>query len=289
MLVVERNTTFVNWTYGMEVNPFSYTGDVVIAIDPSKTNTAMIIGTPEGHILNILEFSGNNRGSGPVQDTTVFCDEMREFLRAYLSNCNIYVAGIEKTILQKNARNSYISTTVLNEIRSALLSFFLEQFRISAIEVNNWSWKSSMLPEGYRSIYVKGSKKFFLEKMPDSDLCHYFKADVTDCYFIYKYLCKERCSNYTMYCNRAEPCLSGYDYSYVPKDSNITTSLREVEYNNRFTVDENLAFYCNRILTPFCMTVSVDDISLDTIYGRSMLFKPENLKDSNIKIMVVRK
>ena len=54
MLVVERNTTFVQWGIGDDVHPLEYAGDVVIAFDPSKSNMAMIVGTPDGTILNVL-------------------------------------------------------------------------------------------------------------------------------------------------------------------------------------------------------------------------------------------
>lgn len=180
MLVVERNKTFVTWSAGDVVHPLDYTGDVVITFDPSKTNMAMVIGTPEKDVLNVLEFSGNNRGRGPAMDTTLYCEQVKQFLGQYLVRANLYKVGIEKTILPRGQKSHYHSVTVLNEIRSSLLSFFLERFQMKVIEINNWSWKSAILPEGYRSQSEKGSKRFFKTYMPDSEYSKYYEADVTD-------------------------------------------------------------------------------------------------------------
>ena len=58
----------------------SYAGDIVIAIDPSKTNCAMIIGDPGGQVISIVEMSGNNWKQGPVQDTTEYCADIKAFV-----------------------------------------------------------------------------------------------------------------------------------------------------------------------------------------------------------------
>lgn len=288
MLIVEQNTTHVNWSIGDDVHPLEYAGDVVISIDPSKTNMAILIGTPTGTILNTLEFSGNNRKRGPVMDTTIYCDEVRAFLRAYLKHANLYMVGVEQAITKQGTKFHH-SNMVLTEIRGNILNFFLEEYNLRVIEINNWSWKSNILPQGYRSQFEKGSKKYFRDYFPESPYTYYYEADMTDCICIYWYMCKERCKSYVLQCNRVEQSLSGYNYTYVPADSAVCDNLQEVNFNPRFSIEDNLAFYSNRILNTFCMTIPVDNVDTDSIYGRSMLFNKNNLNDVHIKVVAVRK
>ena len=105
MLVVENNTTFFNWGIGGTVKPLEYGGEVVVVFDPSKTNMAMVIGTPRGDIITTFEFSGNNRKRGPAMDTTQYCMEVREFLSKLFQNVNLYTVAIEQAILKKG--NNY--------------------------------------------------------------------------------------------------------------------------------------------------------------------------------------
>lgn len=290
MLVVERNTTSVFWSQGSTVHALEYAGDVVIAIDPSKTNCAVVIGTPQKDILNVLEFSGNNRGRGPTMDTTLFCEELRCFLREYLSGCNLYCVGMEQTILPKNAKERYYhSVTVLNEIRSNLINFFLETFNVRVNEINNWSWKSAILPDGYKSNREKGSKRYFMDYFADTPYAHYYEADVTDCICIYWYLCDTKCNTYSLYCNRREQSLSGFKYSFVPFNSKAAEGLQEVLFNSRFSLEENIAYYTNRILHTFCFEVDTVDVPIASVYGHSLLFTKENLNDKKVKVVATRK
>ena len=158
MLVVEDNQVAYNWTVGDKVTPLDYHGDVVIVFDPSKTNTAILISTPTKLILDsfrykkpdtvlkALEFSGNNRKSGPVEDTTTFCYEMRQYLAALLSNVKLYVVAIEQAITKKGAKENHYTNMVLTEIRANLLGFFLEKYNVHVTEINNWAWKFAVLP-----------------------------------------------------------------------------------------------------------------------------------------------
>lgn len=288
MLVVEQNGLPIPWGIGSEIHPLEYGGDIVIAFDPSKTNMAMVIGTPTGTVLNILEFSGNNRKRGPAMDTTQYCAEVRSFLAEYLKSANIYLVGVEQAVMYKGMQH-YHSQMVLTEIRGNLLNFFREQLLITVIEVNNYSWKSAILPQGYRGQHQKGSKKYFEDYLPDSPYTRYFEADVTDCLCIYQYLCSTRCNSYSLYCNRIEQSLTGYSYSFVPVDSTVGAELQDVVFNKMFSLDDNLAYYTNRLLGSFCMQVDMSVINISDIYGKSLCFSESNLQDSKVKVVAVRK
>lgn len=287
MLIVEQNKTFVDWTIGCEVVPIDYTGELVVTFDPSKSNMAMVLGTPTGSILNVLEFSGNNRKRGPAMDTTVYCEEVRQFLRQYLTNANLYKVAVEQAITKKGMEHHH-SNMVLTEIRSNLLNFFLENFGVRVMEVNNWSWKFAILPEGCRSMYEKGSKKYFRKYEPWSPFNDYFEADVTDCVCIYRYVVQNCCNDYRLYCNRAEPCLVDYSYAIYPSDSEVCKDIQSVIKNPTFTVKENLDFYVNRILKTFCMEVDIAELELEDMYGKSAMFEIGNLNDVTCRLVVAR-
>lgn len=283
MLVVDHNTYSTHWTLGNGVNPLRYGGDVIITIDPSKTNMAIVFGTPDGYILNVLEFSGNNRGKGPTMDTTLYCEEVRAFLRSYLEHTNIYMVGVEQAI-QKKGFEHYKSSMVLTEIRANILNFFFEVFGVKVIEINNWSWKFGVLPDGYRSQFEKGSKRWFVETMSNSPYSKYYEADVTDCICIYWYMVNKMCSQYVCYCNQYEKPLFKYEYDLMI-DSSVK---RELSYNTMFTLHENLSYYVNRIMGEFFILVPVSNLSFDDIYGHSIGFSLDSLNCEEVKVVARR-
>ena len=288
MLVVENNQTYVQWSTADIVNPISYGGEVVIVFDPGKTNMAMIVGTPTGQVLNALEFSGNNRGKGTPMDTTLYCQEVQEFLRRYLQNARLYCVAVEQTILKKG-QSFYHSNQVLNEIRANLLQFFNTEYNIRVDEINNWSWKFAILPEGYRSQYFKGSKKWLEDTNPQSPWVQYFNADMTDCLCIYMYVCSHLCKNYMMICNRRENPIVEYTYSFLPKSMKLGDTITQVTYNKTFDFYNNMAFYVNRILHTFSMLIPTDAVELKDIYGRTQFFEKTNLWDKEVQVVVCRK
>ena len=286
MLVVENNTTETNWYVGSELHPLEYAGDVVIAFDPSKSNMAMVLGTPDGTILNTLEFSGNNRKKGPTMDTTLYCEEVTTFLRRYLENAHIYMVGMEQTILKKGM-DYYHSNQVLNEVRSNLLSFFLEAYGVKVIEINNWSWKHAVLPEGFRGQFQKGSKLYFQKFMPNSPYCNYFEADMTDCICIYWYMISKHCTNYVLMCNKSEQPFRPYTFAIYP-DNGLTDELMQVPYNDAFPIETNVAFYVNRLNKTFVLTVPTKKLPIEMIYGKATQFTEKDIFKNTVKVVACR-
>lgn len=289
MLVVYNNYKTLYVDRGTLVEPLDYSGDVVIAMDPSKTNFAMLIGTPEEEIIEIVEFSGNNRGRGPTEDTTLYCAELKHFLKQYLRNVKLYVVGIEAVITVKGKtpdKVSHISNIVLNEIRSAVLSFFLEEYGITPTQVNNWSWKHHELPEGYRHPYEKYSKKYLMDTDPTNPLCAYFNEDATDAYFIYKYLVHTMCTTYTVYCNQVESKLHEYSIAITEVGSIYASDLREVLYNNLFSIEENATFYANRIKDGCYFKAPIDAIPIEMIYKCAQCMSDEIIDSQEAWVVV---
>lgn len=288
MLVVDHNTISVQWHIGDPVRPMEYSGEVVVVFDPSKTNMAMLIGTPDKQILNIIEFSGNNRKRGPVMDTTLYCQEVRSFLEVYLSKVKLYCVAVEQALTYKGVEY-HTSNMVLTEIRSNILNFFLEHFGLKVHEINNWAWKAGVLPQGYRGKYEKGSKKWFVDAMPDSPFSKYFEADATDVICIYWYVVDTKCQQYTTYCNQYEQCDVEYFYYYTPLSNTFTDNMRSVTYNPRFSIQENLDYYVNRIMGQFYMVIPVEKIEIQDVYKKSVGFTLDDLTAYEVKVVASRK
>lgn len=264
MLVVENNSK--QYWYGpmSAVEPLKYYGDCIVVIDPSKTNMAVLIGDMQGYIISIVEFSGNNRRKGPVIGTTEYCLEFRKFLEEYLANCHVQIVGVEQA-LNYEGMKYYRSNMTLTEIRGNILEFFSQTYGKLPTEINNWSWKAGILPSGYRSRSEKGSKKWIQDTMPNSPLAHYFEADVTDVLCMYWYLLKSG-KQYDTVCTCVEEAQVPFGYYFEPVRVN-NVKLREVIYNDKYSVMENCNYYVNRMLDSFCMLLEVRQVPIEIIYG----------------------
>lgn len=287
MLVVINNQRQFNWTIGDSVEALETELDVIVTFDPSKTNMAVFIGTPDKQGIAAIEFSGNNRKRGPAMDTTQYCLEVRAYLKEYLKHVNLYMVAIEQAI-QKKGIDYYKSNMVLTEIRGNLLNFFMEEYNIKVIEINNWAWKAGVLPEGFRSMYEKGSKKFFQTVMPDSPYTYFFEADMTDCICIYWYVCDTLVTGYQIFCNKRETCNYKYVYAYTAIDSDFAPNLRMVQYNPKFTITENMNYYANRYKDPFAIEVPMEHIPINDVYKHTTKFESKNINDSSCRVVVMR-
>lgn len=292
MLVVVNNEHYYNYYKGMDVTPLSITGDVVVAIDPSKTNMAVYVCSPTGEMYVGVEFSGNNRKAGPVMDTTLYCEEVRSYLKALFKNVNLYVVGVEAAITKRGMTHHH-SNMVLTEIRGNILNFFLEEYGIRVIEVNNWAWKKAVLPDGYRSQHEKGSKKFFQILHPENPLAYYYEADMTDAFCIAMYLISTQCKGYAVICNRKENrSINTRDYTFYPNVVHNVPHSFHVTMNHHFTIMDNVIFLCNRTNSLCESAVDINKLTLDDIYGHCRGFnKPyeENSVTLLIEASIVTK
>lgn len=270
---------------GDPVPDLKYVGQLVMTIDPSKTNCAVVLGTPAGEVLSILEMSGNNWSAGPVEDTTEYCSEIKEFLKEYVSKAEMYRIGLEQAITKKGM-NHHHSNMVLTEIRGALLNFFWESYRLTKddVEVNNWTWKSHVLPEGYRSQNEKGSYRYFWQYLGDKSYVDYYEADVTDCLCIFKYITRQTRDTYRIACQQIEKSVNDHTIAIMP-DWADQLGNRDFEYNPSFTVEQNAAYYANRTRKSGIAPIDVSRIPLETLYKYSSGFM-EIPRDSIARLVV---
>lgn len=289
MLVQINNGPITYFSKGDYVQPLDVMGDVVLCIDPSKTNMACLIGSPFGEVYSIVEFSGNNRRKGPVMDTTDYCVDFVDFLRQYLKNVHVYDAGVEKAITKKGMEHHH-SNMVLTEIRGKVLGFFAEEYGIrnKDVEVNNYSWKSAILPQGYRGHGEKGSKRYICDMFPGNPFCYYFEADATDVLCIYWYKIKKYEHTYQIVCNRAEKSLNNHSVGIYPAYMDNAKGLRKFQYNHHFSLEENAIFYSNRSAVTGIAEVPIESLSLDDIYKYSTGYSSIDLGLTDVRVVVAR-
>lgn len=283
MLVVENNTKSYYYNTAMIVRPLEYFGECMVVIDPSKTNMAVLIGDYAGNVLSVIEFSGNNRRKGPAQDTTEYCLEVRKFILEYLSNCNVTLVGVEQAVGYEGM-NHYRSSLVLTEIRANILGFFRENMGVQVIEINNWSWKAGVLPAGYRSQSEKGSKRFICDTYPNTIWTQFFEADVTDVLCMYWYMLQTG-NTHNIVCQSVEQPRVNFSYYFEP--ARIVTNIREVVYNDVYSVMDNCHYYVNRIFDPFCMPTPASSVPIDIIYGHCTKFELSDISPTAMIRMVV--
>lgn len=277
-----------NFTFNQNdtVPNLGYKGDAVVAIDPSKTNCAIVIGDPGGTIVAIIEASGNNWGSGKPIPTTQYCSELREFLMRVLRPMNVKKVGLEQAITKRGMEHHH-SNMVLTEIRAALLGLFWDEYimRKEEVEINNWTWKHAILPEGYRSQSEKGSKRYFREYLHDLTYEDYHEADVTDCLCIYKYLTRDSAKSYKIVCVQTEECTLDTSIVIMPAYAD-SMEFRKFQYNPSFSVDDNANYYANRSPVSGIAELPIDNLSLEEIYKYASGFNSLIFEGARLVVMV---
>ena len=282
-----NNSSLTFYQTGYQTPILRIKGDVVIAIDPSKTNMALFIGSPFSEHYASVEFTGNYRSGGTPEDTTLYCEEVRTFLRSFLKNVNLYIVGVEAAI-SKRGMDHHHSSMVLTEIRGNILNFFLEEYHIKVDEINNWAWKHAILPEGYRGQKEKGSKRFVHDFFPDNPLNDYYAADMTDAFCMYLYIVKTKCQSYSLICNRIEEPVNPNRKFFLYPSSFADIQIphcRNVALNDHFSLDENVSYLGNRTLLQ-CkgLVEDINTLSLRSIYGHATGF--ETLEDTSATLLI---
>lgn len=279
------NGPIKKYTAGMTPPSLNYTGDIVVAIDPSKSNMAVVVGDPGGEIISIVEMSGNLwKTPKAAMDTTDYCIDAKDFLRQYLAGANLYRVGMEKAITKKGMEH-HLTNMVLTEVRSMLLNLFKTEYglRDVDVEVNNWSWKHAILPDGYRSQSEKGSVRYFLEYLNDTTYINYFEDDVTDAVCIYKYLTMETKKTYAIVCREDEPTTKDIRIQISPNHVDVLGN-RQFRYNPTFNPAQNAKYFANRSTRNGICKVDLKALSMSDIYTYASGFT--TIPNDDIRLVV---
>lgn len=244
---------------------------IVIAIDSSKTNSAILVGDIDGNVLDDYEISGAGG------DTNVYdlCRFTRRELKNLFRGSYIEFVGIEDIITKKSESGKYGSNKGLDIHQSRykitavfdnFIFYFDEFHNVMPILIPQWSWKSTTLPEEYRTrAHKKGSKDY----MQDMGWVYANrKDDVTDAFFILMYIYQTYSFNVTRYINEIVPTHKSYDYIILPED--VTMPKTPIyESRNTDSLKHNIESIVERTDSggTALLVWDINDLSIEEIYS----------------------
>lgn len=269
-----KSGPWIEFSAGKSVTPLNYGGEVVVAIDPGKTNMALAVGDPWGVVLSYVEMSGTGC------DTTEYCTDFMDFISKFLALTHPIKMGEEQAVSYKGMQY-HVSQMVLTEVRANLLQMIRSHFGLSPIEINNWTWKAAILPEGYRGQKEKGSLRY-LEKFGFKGVTH----DVTDVICMYMYLQRSLGDRPKPYCDHSESCAIPHCmYIYGSSSIQLPDSYWNYMYNPKFSLEDNVNYYVNRSIGNGYLIVPASCLTLDDIYSSTcIMHHPEE----ELKVVISR-
>lgn len=252
---------------GLEVASYlpSYENQkLIVSIDSSKSNSAMVVADEYGEILDDYEMSGK----GSDVDVLDFAYYTRKQLKSLFEGSTPILVGIEDIITKKNPgmdthKNRYILTTVFN----SFIFFFQEYHNITPVFINNQSWKNFTLPDEYRTReHHKGSKDYALDTLSRYALR---SDDITDAVCILQYLKMKNNINQVKSIRTSMVSKRQYEVCILPSSTTVPVGVSEFKYNPSLTLKQNTdtAFASiNSDVKGVSMLVSVDDLEISDIY-----------------------
>ena len=279
---------------GEQVHEFTpeYGGKkIVIAIDSSKSNTAIVVGDTEGHILNDYEISG----AGSDTDVYDLCRDTRNALRQLFHGADIQLIGIEDIITKKEANYKGLevhqSRAKITAVFNNLIFFFDEVFNKMPRFIPNQSWKASVLPEEFRKrTHKKGSKDWFDEL---GNRWAGRKDDVTDAVCIYIFLMKTEEIKVEYSVRETKPAECEYTYGLFPITFKSIESYKKFVIENNDSIEHNMATIAGRLDKNEYgyFAVDISRIPIEWIYSDKLKFSAISTyqrEDKEIYIAVQR-
>lgn len=245
--------------------------ELIIAIDSSKTNTGITVGDKYGRELDVFDINGSKDGTSE-QDVLLLCQKQRKALYEILYGSKPIIVGIENIITKKYGDR--ISGIDVHESRFKITSIFMsfiflfqDKFNITPELVNNWTWKSTVLPQEFRTKeHHKGSLDYF--KAIGSPYRAY-TDDATDSVCIFRYLCKEHNVKENGI-EISEPEVMGQSHciKIVSVKREVTSVYIKFIYNKILSLEQNCIVIANTIKQKELGYADVDteDIKLEDIY-----------------------
>lgn len=261
---------------------------IVIGIDSSKSNTAIVVGDSNGNVYHDYELSG----AGSEVDVYDFCRDMRRELKSLFKGADILKVGIEDIITKKSKGNVgmeiHQSRYKITAVFDNIIFLFDDYFGIMPTRVNNWAWKSTILPEEYRTKdHKKGSKDWF-----DSIGNRWSgrKDDVTDAVCIYYYLLKTNPIKPVYTISETKPAQYKLDYDFwiFPEDFTMPNEAKEFVIENNDSLEHNLDMIAQSINSEFgYVRVNTEMIPIDWIYNGRLKWNDQFKYKRNSKEVIV--
>ena len=270
----------------------SYSGrKIIIGIDSSKSNTAIVVGDEQGNILDDYEISG----AGSDIDVYELCWDTRKVLTSLFNGAEILKVGIEN-IITKNEKGYkgievHQSRAKITAVFDNLIFFFQDKHNIMPALINNQEWKAAMLPEEYRKrSHKKGSKDYFI------DIGSFWgerKDDVTDAVLIYKYVVKRSDFKVTYSIRETLPYHNKYAWGIYPKTMKFGSNIKEFIIDNNESLEHNLNTVANRIELKEVGIIRypTDKLSINDIYSDKLKYTAQStysLGDDEVILVILR-
>lgn len=264
---------------------------IIIAIDSSKSNTAIAVSDVNGHILNDYEISG----AGSDVDVYDLCRDTREALRQLFRGADIQLVGIEDIITKKE--NAYKGLEVhqsrakITAVFNNLIFLFDDTFHIMPKLVPNQSWKAAILPEEYRKrTHKKGSKDWFDEL---GNRWAGRKDDVTDVICILLYLLKTEEVKVEYSIKDTKPAEYGYTYEIYPYSTSALDKCKKFIIENDDTLEHNMdTVVCSLEQGELgYFSIDISKVPLDLIYSdklKSSALAAFTKTDKEVNVIVKR-
>jgi hypothetical protein len=217
--------------------------DIVIALDTSKRNTALVVGDLHGNVICDFEFGGETD-----TDVLKLCEDQRKAAKVLFSNSRPKLVGIEDIITKKGNDISegmklHQSRFKITAVFMSFIFFFQEYFSIQAELIPNQSWKSAVLPKEFRTHDgTKGSLAYFKSIQSPSG---FRTDDVTDALCIYQYLCQKHKFVKAIEVTDKQPKRKNFTYCYTSTEKEILAGMLRFMYNKNLNLDEHSIFISN--------------------------------------------
>ncbi len=265
---------------------------ILVAIDSSKTNTAIAVGDEYGNVLDDYEISG----AGKDTDVYDLCKVTRVQLKQLFEDAIILRVGIEDIITKKEkgykGLDVHQSRAKITAVFDNFMFLFDDYFGIRPDRINNWTWKSNVLPEEYRSKeHDKGSKDWF------NDLNNRWagrKDDVTDAVCILMYLYQSTDIKHISEIKETAPSDVPYMVALVPVSFDVSASGLEFVISNSDSLEHNLETIAGRLKNGQVgyLIVDLSQVPVDWIYSDRLRYSDHMMYDRvtrQIKILIERR
>lgn len=262
-----------------------YPGEhIVIAIDSSKSNTAMIVGNTNWQILDDFEFNG----SGKENDVYDVCRDTRVWLRKIFAGSIVEAVGIEDivtTAVKNKGMSMHESRAKITAIFNNYVFSFEDMYGQRPIFINNQAWKSHTLPEEYRKRdHDKGSKDYAIAI--GSRYAHR-SDDITDAVCIFKYM--KMLVHLHVVNSIKQTKLTTKNFSWYIVNNDFDTSDMEAYYiDNGDTLLHNIETIAEVKTTRFgYLIANLRNLSISDIYSHTLKANNNKFQMHTDKVKIV--
>ncbi len=265
---------------GIETDAYdtSYAGkNICVSIDSSKSNSAMFVWDEYGYVLDDYEISG----AGKDVDVYDLCWQTREQLKVLFKDAKIIKVYIED-IITKNEKDAegksykgmsiHQSRAKITAVFNNFIFFFQDYHHVMPRLVNNWEWKSHILPKEFRKKdHDKGSLDWCKAQ---GNRYAERKDDVTDAWCIGLYMFMAEKIDATYIVDTVEPARGHYNYGIFPENFPIPEGSKKFEIQNKDSLIHNIETISNRIEKgqPGVVKLPVDALTFEDVYSGKVMF-----------------